>query len=86
MSKKNATPVPGAENGAPMPPKKKKKKGSGLLGRIIRRFFLVVFTVILLAGKRIPLVLAAARTRSLASLTAASGRPTISKAGSPLEI
>ena len=55
MSKKNATPVP--ENGAPMPPKKKKKKGSGLLGRIIRRFFLVVFTVILLAVAGLVLVM-----------------------------
>ena len=33
---------------AAKPKKKKKKKGSGLLGRIIRRFFLVLFTVILL--------------------------------------
>lgn len=55
MSKKNTTPVP--ENGAPMPPKKKKKKGSGLLGRIIRRFFLVVFTVILLAVAGLVLVM-----------------------------
>ena len=28
---------------------KKKKKGSGLLGRIIRRFFLVLFTIVILA-------------------------------------
>ena len=44
------------------------------------------FTVILLVGNCMPLVFFAARTRSLASLTAASGSPTISKAGSPLEI
>ncbi len=29
-------------------PRKKKKKGSGLLGRIIRRFFLVLFTLVIL--------------------------------------
>ena len=29
---------------------KKKKKGSGLVGRIIRRFFLVLFTIILFGG------------------------------------
>ena len=33
----------------PKKKKKKKKKGSGVLGRIIRRFFLVLFTIILLA-------------------------------------
>ena len=53
MSKKNQTPVIDAET-VPMPDKKakkKKKKGSGLLGRIIRRFFLLVFTVVfLIAG------------------------------------
>ena len=38
------------QNQAPniAPPKKKKKKGSGLLGRIIRRFFLVLFTAVFL--------------------------------------
>ena len=46
MTKKNTNPAPGPESGAAMPPKKKKKKGSGLLGRIIRRFFLVLFTVL----------------------------------------
>ena len=44
------------------------------------------FTVIRLVGKCRPLFLAAARTRSRASFTAASGRPTMSKPGSPLEI
>ena len=39
---------------APMP---KKKKKSGLLGRIIRRFFLLVFTVILLAVAALCLVM-----------------------------
>ena len=43
-------------------------------------------TVMRPEGNFIPLVLTAARTRSFASLTAASGRPTISKAGRPLEI
>ena len=37
--------------------KPKKKKGSGLLGRIIRRFFLLVFTVIILAVVALYLVL-----------------------------
>ncbi len=37
--------------------KKKKKKGSGLLGRIIRRFFLVLFTVVLLAFAALVLVM-----------------------------
>ena len=55
MSKKNANPVPGTENGAKPP--KKKKKGSGLLGRIIRRFFLVLFTVIILAVAALVLVM-----------------------------
>ena len=39
---------------APMP---KKKKKSGLLGRIVRRFFLLVFTVILLAVAALCLVM-----------------------------
>ena len=55
MSKKNMNPTP--ENDAGMPPKKKKKKGSGLLGRIIRRFFLVLFTVIILAVTALVLVM-----------------------------
>ena len=52
MSKKNRTPETGVEENASVAvkqPKKKKKKGSGLLGRIIRRFFLLVFTVVILA-------------------------------------
>ncbi|MDY3224989.1 MAG: phosphodiester glycosidase family protein [Candidatus Faecousia sp.] len=57
MSKKNATPISGAEGSANLPPKKKKKKGSGLLGRIIRRFFLVLFTVILLVFAALVLVM-----------------------------
>lgn len=52
MSKRNTMPdydpVPSQRGGASRPPKKKKKKGSGLLGRIVRRFFLVLFTVIAL--------------------------------------
>lgn len=52
MSKRNTMPdydpVPSQRGGAPRPPKKKKKKGSGLFGRIVRRFFLVLFTVIAL--------------------------------------
>ena len=50
MSKRNTMPdydpVPSQRGGASRPPKKKKKKGSGLFGRIVRRFFLVLFTVI----------------------------------------
>ena len=38
-------------------PAPKKKKKSGLLGRIIRRFFLLVFTVIILAVAALCLVL-----------------------------
>lgn len=52
MSKRNTMPdydpVPSQRSGASRPPKKKKKKGSGLFGRIVRRFFLVLFTVIAL--------------------------------------
>ena len=44
------------------------------------------FSVMRLTGNLNPLFLIAARTRSLASLTAASGSPTMSNAGSPLEI
>ena len=55
MNKKNTNPVPGTEGA--MPTKKKKKKGSGLLGRIIRRFFLVLFTVVILATAALVLVL-----------------------------
>ena len=52
MSKRNTMPdydpVPSQRGGASRPPKKKKKQGSGLFGRIVRRFFLVLFTVIAL--------------------------------------
>ena len=52
MSKRNTMPdydpVPSQRGGTSRPPKKKKKKGSGLFGRIVRRFFLVLFTVIAL--------------------------------------
>lgn len=52
MSKRNTMPdydpVPSQRGGASKPSKKKKKKGSGLFGRIVRRFFLVLFTVITL--------------------------------------
>ena len=52
MSKRNTMPdydpVPSQRGGASRPHKKKKKKGSGLFGRIVRRFFLVLFTVIAL--------------------------------------
>lgn len=52
MSKRNTMPdydpVPSQRGGASRPPKKKKKKGSGLFGRIVWRFFLVLFTVIAL--------------------------------------
>ena len=44
------------------------------------------FTVIRLTGNLKPLFFTAARTRSRASFTAMSGRPTISKAGSPVEM
>ena len=57
MSKKNMNGAPGMENDAGIPSKKKKKKGSGLLGRIIRRFFLVLFTVIILAVAALVLVM-----------------------------
>lgn len=43
------------------------------------------FTVIRLTGNLAPQFFTAARTRSRASRTAASGRPTMSKAGSPPE-
>ena len=41
-------------------------------------------TTTCLSGKSNPVFLRAARTRSLLSLTAASGRPTVEKKGSPL--
>ena len=43
------------------------------------------FTVMRLTGNWTPQFFTAARTRSRASFTAASGRPTTSKAGSPPE-
>ncbi|MBQ3193578.1 MAG: phosphodiester glycosidase family protein [Oscillospiraceae bacterium] len=54
MSKKNLTPETAAET---VKQPKKKKKGSGLLGRIIRRFFLVLFTVVILAVAALVLVM-----------------------------
>lgn len=60
MSKKNRTTDFSSASGAgAAAPKqsKKKKKGSGLLGRIVRRFFLVLFTVILLAVMALVLVM-----------------------------
>ena len=45
MSKKNLTPEMQAEA-----PAKKKKKGSGWFGRLVRRFFLLLFTIIFLAA------------------------------------
>ena len=51
MSKNN---TPTVETGKPA---KQKKKGSGLLGRIIRRFFLLLFTIIALAVAALCLVL-----------------------------
>ncbi len=44
MSKKNLTPEMQAQT-----PAKKKKKGSGWFGRLVRRFFLLLFTIVLLA-------------------------------------
>ena len=55
MSKKNSYPNYDADVAVKQP--KRKKKGSGLLGRIIRRFFLVVFTIIILAVVALCLVL-----------------------------
>lgn len=54
MSKKNLTPETAAET---VKQPKKKKKGSGLLGRIIRRFFLVLFTIVILAVAALVLVM-----------------------------
>ena len=41
------------------------------------------FTITCFRGKSNPVFLSAARTRSLLSFTAASGRPTVEKNGSP---
>ena len=59
MSKKNLTPESGAAESAPVAAKqpKKKKKGSGFFGRLIRRFFLVLFTVVILAFAALVLVM-----------------------------
>ena len=59
MSKKNLAPeiqAEGSGNTAVKQPKKK-KKGSGLLGRIVRRFFLLLFTVVILVFVALVLVL-----------------------------
>ena len=53
MSKKKLTPEMQAE----VPAKKQKKKGSGWFGRLVRRFFLVVFTVVLLAAGALVLLM-----------------------------
>ena len=49
MKKKNNAPLLEEEELLQQPKqKKKKKKGSGLFGRIVRRFFLVIFTIVIL--------------------------------------
>ena len=52
MSKRNTmpdySPTPSQRGGGAAKHSKKKKKGSGLFGRIVRRFFLVLFTLIAL--------------------------------------
>ena len=53
MSKKTMTPEMQAE----VPAKKKKKKGSGWFGRFVRRFFLVLFTVVFLAAGALVLLM-----------------------------
>ena len=55
MRRKNQT--PDFESAGVMQQPKKKKKGSGLLGRIIRRFFLVLFTIVILAVVALVLVM-----------------------------
>ena len=54
MNKKNQSPDVVSSRGASPQPK---KKGSGLLGRIVRRFFLLLFTVILLSLAALVLVM-----------------------------
>ena len=54
MNKKNQSPDIVSSRGASPQPK---KKGSGLMGRIIRRFFLLLFTVILLSLAALVLVM-----------------------------
>ena len=54
MNKKNQSPdIVSSRGTSPQP----KKKGSGLLGRIVRRFFLLLFTVILLSLAALVLVM-----------------------------
>ena len=53
MSKKNLTP----EMQADVPAKKKKKKGSGWFGRLVRRFFLLLFTIVFLAAGALVLLM-----------------------------
>ena len=58
MKKKNMNPEILEESEAPVKQsKKKKKKGSGFLGRLIRRFFLLLFTVIILIAVALVLVM-----------------------------
>ncbi len=58
MSKKNIPgQTPSRETDESAARGRKKKKGSGLLGRIIRRFFLLLFTVIVLAVAALCLVM-----------------------------
>ena len=62
MSKKNKNmdfvpPVEESENVTAKQSKKKKKKGSGAFGRFVRRFFLMLFTIIILAFVALCLVL-----------------------------
>ena len=52
MSKKNLTPEMQAET-----PAKKKKKGSGWFGRFVRRFFLLLFTIVFLAAGALVLLM-----------------------------
>lgn len=54
MNKKNQSPDIVSSRGASPQPK---KKGSGLLGRIVRRFFLLLFTVVLLSLAALVLVM-----------------------------
>ena len=56
MSKRNRTPNYDSDV-AVKQPRKRKKKGSGLFGRIVRRFFLVLFTLIILIVAALCLVL-----------------------------
>ena len=53
MSKKNKT----TEVASPVEKPKKKKKGSGFFGRLIRRFFLLLFTIVILVAVALVLVL-----------------------------